>query len=178
MRAFLIGSSMALVLGLSGAQADTKVLMETTSGNITIALDDAHAPKTVQNFLRYVKEHHFDGTIVYRVEPGFVIQAGSYEAGGGYRGTHEPIPLEANNGLKNLRGTLAMARTDPETATAEFFINLADNHELDHRASDTGNTTGYAVFGKVVSGMSVVDRIAAVPLGGEGPFSSKATPLK
>src|SRR5215469_8267259 len=177
MRAFLIGSSMALVLGLSGAQADTKVLMETTSGNITIALDDAHAPKTVQNFLRYVTEHHFDGTVVYRVEPGFVIQAGSYEADGRYRGVHDPIPLEANNGLKNLRGTIAMARTDPDTATAEFFINLADNHSLDRHADDPGNSTGYAVFGRVIAGMEVVDRIAATPVGGVGPFPSQA-PIK
>jgi len=160
---------------MSPARAgDTKVLMETSSGNIAIELDETHAPQTVRNFLRYVAEHHFDGTVVYRVVPGFVIQAGSYEADGGYRGVHDAIPLEANNGLSNLRGTVAMARTDPATATAEFFINLADNHSLDHHADDPQNSTGYAVFGRVVSGMDVVDRIAAVPIGGVGPFPSQA----
>src|SRR5262249_32208664 len=93
------------------------------------------------------------------------------------REVHEPISLEANNGLSNLRGTVAMARTDPNTATAEFFINLSDNHSLDHHAEDSGNSTGYAVFGRVVSGMDVVDRIAASPLGGVGPFPSQA-PIK
>jgi len=174
----LIGSLLAIVLGASSVQAsDTKVVMQTSSGDITIELDQSHAPKTVQNFLRYVAEQHFDGTVVYRVVPGFVIQAGSYEADGRSRDVHEPIPLEANNGLANLRGTIAMARTDPDTATAEFFINLEDNHNLDHHAGDSGNSTGYAVFGRVVSGMEVVDRIAAVPLGGVGPFPSQA-PIK
>jgi cyclophilin family peptidyl-prolyl cis-trans isomerase len=148
--------------------------METSSGEIAIELDESRAPKTVQNFLRYVAEHHFDGTVVYRVVPGFVIQAGSYEADGRSRDVHEPIPLEVNNGLSNLRGTIAMARTDPDTATAEFFINLADNHSLDRHSDDSGNSTGYAVFGRVVSGMEVVDRIAAVPVGGVGPFPSEA----
>jgi len=178
MRRILVGSLLAVVLGTSSVRAgDTKVVMETSSGAITIELDESHAPKTVQNFLRYVAEHHFDGTVVYRVVPGFVIQAGSYEADGRSREVHDPIPLEANNGLSNLRGTLAMARTDPDTATAEFFINLADNHDLDHHANDSGNSTGYAVFGRVVSGMEVVDRIAAVPVGGVGPFPSQA-PIK
>jgi cyclophilin family peptidyl-prolyl cis-trans isomerase len=108
------------------------------------------------------------------VVPGFVIQAGSYEADGRYRGVHEPISLEANNGLKNLRGTIAMARGEPNSATAEFFINLADNPSLDRHSDDTGNSTGYAVFGRVISGMDVVDRIAAVPLGGHGPFPGAA----
>src|SRR5258708_22090344 len=174
-RRMLVGSLLAIVLGTSSVQAsDTKVVMETSSGDITIELDDSHAPKTVRNFLRYVAEHHFDGTVVYRVAPGFVVQAGSYEAAGRNREVHEPIPLEDNNGLSNLRGTIAMARTDPDTATAEFFINLADNHNLDRHADASGNSTGYAVFGRVVSGMEVADRIAAVPVGGVGPFRSQA----
>jgi peptidyl-prolyl cis-trans isomerase A (cyclophilin A)/peptidyl-prolyl cis-trans isomerase B (cyclophilin B) len=174
----LVGSLLAIVLSTSSVQAgDTKVVMETSSGDVTLELDQSHAPRPVQNFLRYVAEHHFDGTVVYRVVPGFVIQAGSYESDGRYRDVHEPIPLEANNGLSNLRGTIAMARTDPDTATAEFFINLADNHSLDHHADDSGNSTGYAVFGRVVSGMEVVDRIAAAPVGGVGPFPSQA-PIK
>jgi cyclophilin family peptidyl-prolyl cis-trans isomerase len=152
-----------------------QVLIETSLGNITVALDPTHAPVTVQNFLRYVNEGHYDGTVFYRVVPGFVIQAGSYDADIHYRAVHENIPLEANNGLKNLRGTIAMAReTDPGTANAEFFINLADNADLDHHADDTGNTTGYAVFGQVVSGLDVVDKIAAVPLGDHGPVPGAA----
>ncbi len=151
------------------------VLIETSLGNITLQLDPTHSPVTTQNFLRYVDEHHYDGTVVYRVVPGFVIQAGSYDANVTYRKAHEPIVLEANNGLSNLRGTVAMARdTDPNTADAEFFINLADNTRLDHHADDTGNTTGYAVFGHVAAGMDVVDKIAGVPLGDHGPMPGAA----
>jgi cyclophilin family peptidyl-prolyl cis-trans isomerase len=151
------------------------VLIETSLGNITLQLDPTHSPVTVQNFLRYVNEHHYDGTVIYRVVPGFVIQAGSYDANVTYRKAHEPIVLEANNGLSNQRGTIAMAReNDPNTADAEFFINLADNSRLDHQPSDTGNTTGYAVFGHVADGMDVVDKIAAVPLGDHGPMPGAA----
>jgi len=165
-----------LLLGVSAAQADEpKVLIETSSGSITVALEPERAPITVRNFLRYVAEHHFDGTAIYRIVPGFVIEAGSYDADGNYRSVHDPIPLEANNGLANLRGTLAMARVDrPDSATAEFFINLADNPSLDRDAKDSKNATGYAVFGRVVAGMDVIDRIAAVPLGGKGPFPGAA----
>ena len=156
------------------AAAGPQVLIHTSLGDITLSLDPAHAPVTVQNFLHYVKEGHYDGTVVYRVVPGFVIPGGSYDADIHYRAVHEDIPLEANNGLRNLRGTIAMAREAPNTANAEFFINLADNADLDHHASDPGNTTGYTVFGQVVSGMNVVDRIAAVPLGNHGPFPGAA----
>jgi cyclophilin family peptidyl-prolyl cis-trans isomerase len=155
--------------------APTGVLIETSMGNITLTLDQAHAPVTVQNFLRYVNEHHFDGTVIYRVVPGFVIQAGSYDADVHYRQVHENIALEANNGLSNLRGTVAMARdTAPNTANAEFFINLADNPMLDHHADDTGNATGYAVFGHVTAGMDIVDKIATIPLGDHGPMPGAA----
>lgn len=164
-----------LALPATPASAAPQVLIQTSLGNITVALDPAHAPGTVQNFLRYVTEGHYDGTVFYRVVPGFVIQAGSYDADVHYRSVHGDIPLEANTGLKNLRGTIAMARqADPDTANAEFFINLADNADLDHHADDPGNTTGYAVFGKVVSGMDVVDKIAAVPLGDHGPMPGAA----
>jgi peptidyl-prolyl cis-trans isomerase A (cyclophilin A) len=165
-----------LAFAVSPALADEpKVLIETSSGNFTVALEPDRAPITVRNFLRYVAEHHFDGTAIYRIVPGFVIEAGSYDADGNYRSVHAPIALEANNGLTNLRGTLAMARVDePNSATAEFFINLADNPNLDRDAKDSKNATGYAVFGRVVSGMDVVDRIAAVPLGGKGPFPGAA----
>jgi cyclophilin family peptidyl-prolyl cis-trans isomerase len=155
--------------------AGPQVLIKTSLGNVTVALDPAHAPLTVQNFLRYVKEGHFDGAVFYRVVPGFVIQAGSYDADIHYRSVHDDIPLEANTGLKNLRGTIAMARQeDPNTANAEFFINLADNADLDHHSDDPGNATGYAVFGHVVNGMDVVDKIAAVPLGDHGPVPGAA----
>jgi len=114
--------------------------------------------------------------VFYRVVPRFVIQGGSVGADGNGRPTREPIPLEANNGLSNLRGTVTMARaSDPNSATAEFFINLVDNIGLDQQMGDTGNQTGYAVFGRVVSGMEVVDLITTLPLGGGyGPFPANA----
>jgi cyclophilin family peptidyl-prolyl cis-trans isomerase len=151
-----------------------RVLISTSMGDITLQLDSAHAPVTVANFLRYAKEGHYDGTVVYRVVPGFVIQAGSWDADAQARPVHEPIALEANNGLNNVRGAVAMARLDPNSATAEFFIDLADNSNLDHQANDAANTTGYAVFAHVVSGMDVVDKIAAVPLGDKGPMPGAA----
>ena len=162
------------------AAEQTNVVISTSMGDITIALDGPHAPATVANFLAYVKEGHYNGTLVYRVVPGFVIQAGSFDSPAHSRDVHAPVALEANNGLSNLRGTIAMAREDePNSATAEFFINLADNTRLDHRADDTANTTGYTVFGKVVAGMDVVDKIAAVPLGDNGPMPGAApvTPI-
>jgi cyclophilin family peptidyl-prolyl cis-trans isomerase len=172
---FLAGAAIADPPAAPVPPAGPQVQIQTSLGTITVALDPAHAPVTVQNFLRYVNEGHYDGTVFYRVVPGFVIQAGSYDADIHYRPVHENIVLEANNGLKNLRGTIAMAReTDLNTANAEFFINLADNADLDHQATDTGNTTGYAVFGQVTSGMDVVDKIAAVPLGDHGPVPGAA----
>jgi peptidyl-prolyl cis-trans isomerase A (cyclophilin A) len=164
----------------AAASATDQVLIQTSMGDITLQLDPVHAPLTVANFESYVKDGHFDGTMIYRVVPGFVIQAGSYDADGGHRTVRKPIPLEANNGLKNVRGAVAMARgDDPASATAEFFIDLADDPALDPSATDTANTTGYAVFGNVVSGMDVVDKIAAVPLGDNGPMKGAApvTPI-
>ena len=135
----------------------------------------------VANVLRYVKEKHYDGTVFYRVVKGFVIQMGSWDANGKPRGIHPgPVALEANNGLSNLRGTVAMARAEaPDSATAEFFINLADNTRLDHKAEDPGNNTGYAVFGQVITGMDVVDAIGQVPTGDNGPMPGQApvTPI-
>ena len=162
----------------ASAPSGPKVMISTDMGDIELQLDPMHAPATVANFLRYAKEGHYDGTIFYRVVPGFVIQAGSWEPNLQTRGVHEPVALEA--GLSNLRGTVAMARGDtPASATAEFFINLADNAALDRQANDTANTTGYAVFGQVIAGMDVVDKIAAVPLGDHGPFPGFApvTPI-
>ena len=153
--------------------------IETSLGTIIVALDAVHAPATVANFVRYAREGHFDGTVFYRVEPGFVIQAGSYLPDGSFKGgIHAAIPLEANNGLHNLYGAIAMARgDDPASADAEFFIDLADNTgALDPAPGDMANKTGYAVFGVVASGMDVLSAIAAVPLGGKGPFPPTSTP--
>jgi cyclophilin family peptidyl-prolyl cis-trans isomerase len=162
------------LLMTSAAAADGPLAqIVTTLGTITITLDRVHAPVSVDNFIRYAKEGHFDGTAVYRVVPGYVIQAGSYETGGNYRAVHEPIPLES--GVSNLRGSVAMAREGdvPASATAEFFIDLDDNNAsaLDPKPGDAPGQTGYAVFGRVTAGMDVVDKIASVPLGGgKGPF--------
>jgi cyclophilin family peptidyl-prolyl cis-trans isomerase len=173
MRLYAIAAAALLLFATASAAQDAKI--DTSLGTITIALDAAHAPATVANFIAYAREGHFDGTVVYRVVPGFVIQAGSYEADGSARPTHDPIALESANGLKNLRGTLSMARSDaPASATAEFFINLSDNPDLDPKPGEAPNTTGYAVFAKVIGGMDVVDKIAASVLGGKGPFPDAA----
>jgi len=158
-----------------------RILISTSMGDITIQLDSVRAPKSVANLLRYVREKHYDNTAFYRVAKGFVIQMGSFDANGKGRGIHPGgLPLEANNGLSNLRGTVAMGRAEaPDSATAEFYINLADNTPLDHKPDDPGNTTGYAVFGQVASGMDVVDAIGQVPTGDNGPMPGQApvTPI-
>ena len=158
-----------------------RILIATSMGDITIQLDSVRAPKSVANVLRYVREKHYDNTAFYRVAKGFVIQMGSFDASGKGRGIHPGgLPLEANNGLSNLRGAVAMGRAEaPDSATAEFYINLADNTPLDHKADDPGNTTGYAVFGQVASGMDVVDAIGEVPTGDNGPMPGQApvTPI-
>ena len=164
--------SLFLVSTTAQLAAAQELHFQTTLGEFDVALDAVHAPKTAANFLRYAREGHFDGTMIYRVVPGFVLQMGSYEPNGNARATHDPIPLESANGLLNTRGTLSMARSDdPASATAEFFINLSDNTDLDPQPGKAPNTSGYAVFGRVVEGMSVVDTISHVPLkGGGGPF--------
>jgi len=158
-----------------------KILIATSMGDITLQLDSVRAPKSVANVLRYVKEKHYDNTAFYRVAQGFVIQMGSFDANGKGRGVHPGgVPLEANNGLSNLRGTVALGRAEaPDSATAEFYINLADNTPLDHKADDAANITGYAVFGQVISGMEVVDAIGQVPTGDNGPMPGQApvTPI-
>ena len=138
------------------------VRFQTSHGDFTVELFPNEAPKTVENFLRYVDESFFDGTIFHRVIPGFVIQGGGLEPGFQPKKTHPPIRNEADNGLKNTRGTLSMARTnDPDSATSQFFVNLQDNDFLDHKPG----SFGYAVFGRVTEGMDVVDRIASVSTG-------------
>jgi peptidyl-prolyl cis-trans isomerase B (cyclophilin B) len=137
-------------------------------GVITIELDEAKAPLSAANFLAYVKKGHYDRTIFHRVIPGFMVQGGGFQPGMSQKPTDKPIQIEANNGLKNKNYTLAMARTgDPHSATAQFFINVADNAFLDHTAP-SAQGWGYAVFGKVVGGADVVDRIKAVKTSRKG----------
>ena len=147
----------------------TKIVkMETSAGTFDIELDEANAPDSVANFLAYVKKGHFDGTVFHRVIKGFMLQGGGFEAGMKQKPCEAPIRNEANNGLKNKRYTLAMARTsDPHSATAQFFINTVDNGFLDFKA-ENAQGWGYAVFGRVVEGMEVVDAIEKVRTGRKG----------
>ena len=152
-----------------------KMLISTTMGDITVQLDSARAPKSVASMLRYIHDRHFDGTVVYRVVKGFAIQMGSWDANVKGRPGHAPSPLEANNGLSNLRGSVALAHgDDPNSASADFFINTADNIGLDHKPDDSGNTTGFTVFGQVITGMNVVDKISEVAVGDHGPMPGQA----
>ena len=140
----------------------------TNHGDIDIELDFDKAPVTAQNFQQYAEDGFYNGTIFHRVIPGFMIQGGGMESGMKEKDTREPITNEADNGLKNARGTIAMARTsDPHSASAQFFINLVDNHFLNH-TSKTNAGWGYAVFGQVVAGMDIVDKIATVKTGRSG----------
>ncbi len=148
------------------------VHMQTSMGEIVLELDPTKAPETVANFLQYVRDGFYDGTIFHRVIGNFMIQGGGYTADYHEKPTRAPIRNEADNGLKNVRGTVAMARTmDPHSATAQFFINVVDNDNLDHTDRSTLGW-GYTVFGHVIGGTEVVDRIRAVPTGPGGPFSS------
>jgi len=142
-----------------------KVRLATSLGDIVIELDAEKAPKSTDNFLKYVKAGHYDGVIFHRVIETFMIQGGGMKPDLSEKPTRPPIPLESGNGLSNLRGTLAMARTgDPNSATAQFFINVVDNQRLDK----SEGRDGYAVFGKVVEGMDVVDKIKVVPVQNKG----------
>ena len=148
----------------------TQVKLHTNHGDITLALDAEKAPKSVANFVAYVKDGHYNGTVFHRVIKGFMIQGGGFEPGEkmSQKPTKAPIDNEANNGLKNERGAIAMARTnDPHSATAQFFINTVDNDFLNH-TSPTPQGWGYAVFGKVVEGTDVVDKIKGVKTGRSG----------
>lgn len=142
-----------------------KVVIKTNKGDITIKLDADKAPVSVDNFVRYAKDGHYNGTLFHRVIPGFMIQGGGFDTDFDQKSTNDPIKNEAGNGLKNKRGTLAMARTpDPDSATSQFFINLSDNDFLNFR-NETPQGYGYAVFGEVTDGMDVVDTIAKVNTG-------------
>jgi len=163
----------ALLTAPAWAQAEPQVLLKTSLGDITVALNEAKAPKTVANFLQYVRDKHYDGTVFHRVIDGFMIQGGGMDAAMKEKPTRAPIALEAGNGLKNDRGTIAMARTgDPHSATSQFFINVANNDMLNAPKPDG---YGYAVFGKVVKGMDVVDKIRTVATGNRGMHQNVPT---
>jgi len=181
MRVFTLGLALAMAPGLAGAASgpvnstqgksmstNPHVKLHTNKGDMLIELDAEKAPKTVENFLAYVQEGFYNGTIFHRVINNFMIQGGGFEPGMKQKQTHAPIENEANNGLKNDRYTLAMARTaDPHSATAQFFINVADNEFLNFTAP-TSNGWGYAVFGRVIEGTDVVDEIKKVKTGNKG----------
>jgi len=151
--------------------AEPQVDLKTSAGTIRLELYPAKAPQTVENFLRYVKDGHYSGTIFHRVIDGFMIQGGGFDGSYKQKATRDSIQNEAKNGLKNDLGTLAMARTNaPHSASAQFFINVKNNDFLNAAAAQDG--WGYAVFGKVIAGMDVVTRIAKTPTGAGGPFRS------
>ncbi len=160
----------------STTAAHPKVLLKTTLGNIEVELDAQAAPKTVANFLQYVSSGQYSGTIFHRVIPGFMIQGGGFDVHLNEKPTRAPIPIESNNGLKNMTGTIAMARTsDPNSATDEFFINTVNNGMLDYPGQDG---YGYAVFGKVIEGMDVVKKIEQVPTTSQGGMENvPSTPV-
>ena len=165
----LLISLLAAAASAQQTAANPQVVLETSKGTIVLELDPDKAPKTVENFLGYVESGFFDGTVFHRVIPDFMVQGGGYTPDGGKKPTRDPIANEADNGLENVRGTVAMARTnDPHSATAQFFINTVDNAYLNHRGKDAAGW-GYAVFGKVVEGLDVVDAIAAVETRGSAP---------
>jgi peptidyl-prolyl cis-trans isomerase A (cyclophilin A) len=151
----------------------SKVLIKTSLGDMTVELYPDKAPKTIENFLGYVNSGFYDGTIFHRVIDNFMIQGGGFTRDLRQKPTRPAIPNEAKNGVGNQRGTLAMARTgDPNSATAQFFINVVDNPRLDYTSDANGATWGYCVFGKVISGLDIIDKIKAVPTGAQGPFKS------
>jgi peptidyl-prolyl cis-trans isomerase A (cyclophilin A) len=163
--AFKAQAALAIALTLSAASPAAwaeNVRLSTSMGDVVIELDSKNAPISTKNFVEYVKAGHYDGTIFHRVIESFMIQGGGFTADMQQKPTRPPIALESKNGLKNTRGTVAMARTNvPDSATSQFFINVTDNAFLDQANSRDG--TGYAVFGKVIDGMAVVDKIRAVP---------------
>lgn len=173
MKAFrTLAALFALALTHAGSALAQTVEMKTNLGTMTIELAGDKAPATVENFLRYVKDGFYQGTIFHRVIPGFMIQGGGFTPDYAQKPTRDPVRNEANNGLRNVTGTIAMARTNnPHSATAQFFINVVDNGFLDHTAP-TGRGWGYCVFGRVTKGMEVAQAIAELPTGAAGPFPS------
>lgn len=171
--------AVGLLTTLSTIAAPVKVKMETNRGDIILELDSEKAPISVANFLSYAKSGFYDGTIFHRVISNFMIQGGGYDEELVRKKTKEPIQNEASNGLKNKRGTIAMARLpDPHSATAQFFINVQDNNPLDYTGDQNGRTWGYAVFGRVIEGMDVVDEIRFSQTGPRPPNFRSDVPIK
>lgn len=167
-------SSLLLLTATTAFAANPVVVIATNHGDIQVELAQDKAPKSVENFLSYVKDGHYDGTVFHRVISNFMIQGGGFSADMQQKPTKAPITNEADNGLANKRGTIAMARTGaPHSATAQFFINVVDNDFLNFTAKNSRGW-GYAVFGKVTKGMDVADKIRAVPTGAAGPFRRDA----
>jgi peptidyl-prolyl cis-trans isomerase A (cyclophilin A) len=176
-RRLAIGLTTALMIHTSSfAESAPQVKFQTSLGDFTVEVYPDKAPKTVENFLQYVKDKHFNGTIFHRVMDGFMVQGGGFTPDMQQKATREAIPLEAKNGLKNDRGTIAMARTgNPNSATAQFFINVVDNNGLNAPSPDG---FGYAVFGKVTTGMDIIDKIRTAPTGNKGMFQNvPVTPI-
>ena len=166
----LLGVVSALLLSTGAFAANPQVEIRTNFGAITVELQPEKAPLTVDNFLQYVKSGFYKGTIFHRVIPGFMIQGGGFNKAMEQKAARDPVGIESNNGLKNDVGTIAMARTqNPNSATAQFFINVADNAFLNYTAP-TVRGYGYTVFGRVVKGMEVFEKIAQLPTGAGGPF--------
>lgn len=160
----------ALFFSMTGYAANPQIEIKTNVGNIVVELYPDKAPKTVDNFLRYVKDGHYNNTVFHRVIPGFMIQGGGFDKSFSQKPTRPPVENEGANGLRNDAGTIAMARTsDPHSATAQFFINVSNNAFLNHTAPNARGY-GYTVFGKVIHGMDVAEKIAAAPTGPRGPF--------
>ena len=160
------------MVAMPAAQAESapRVKVQTSQGDFVLELQPDKAPKTVDNFLRYVADKHYDGTVFHRVIDGFMVQGGGFTANMTQKPTRSPVALEASNGLKNDRGTIAMARTgNPNSATSQFFINVANNDGLNAPQPDG---YGYAVFGKVVTGMETIDKIRTVAVGNQGGFQN------
>jgi len=156
----------------TAATPPPQVLLRTSQGEITLELYPDKAPKSVANFLQYVRDGFYDGTLLHRAIPGYLVQGGLYTRDLQPRRTRPAVSSEADNGLSNLRGTVAVARgADPNSGTAQFFFNLVDNRRLDFVGNQSGLTWGYAVFGKVIKGMDVVDKIAALSTRALGPFA-------
>ncbi|MGD9079986.1 MAG: peptidylprolyl isomerase [Desulfobacterales bacterium] len=176
MKSTLVSIMIVLTVAFAAIAGDNpRVEMDTTKGKIVLELDADKAPKTVENFLAYVDAGFYDGTIFHRVIPNFMIQGGGFTADMQQKKTRAPIDNEANNGLRNERGTIAMARTsDPHSATAQFFINTKNNDFLNHRGKSPQGW-GYAVFGRVAEGMAVVDAISGVKTATRGPFRDVPT---
>jgi peptidyl-prolyl cis-trans isomerase A (cyclophilin A) len=161
------------------ATTSPQVLLKTSQGDITLELYPDKAPKSVANFLQYVRDGFYNGTLLHRAIPGYLVQGGLYTRDLQPKRTRPAVASEADNGLSNLRGTVAVARgADPNSGTAQFFFNLVDNRRLDFVGNQSGLTWGFAVFGKVIKGMDVIDRIAALPTRAQGPFAGDVpTPL-